>query len=86
MLREYPAGACGIPGILMPAACPTFMGLTFIFIGVNPPLDAIIQIHKWFKSVGNFYQIRPKNDFGKLLTARRRYESQSMTLTEYSYF
>ncbi|TNN65307.1 hypothetical protein EYF80_024461 [Liparis tanakae] len=53
MLRGYPAGGWGRPGILMPpAACPPCMGL--IFIGVKPPLEAIFWIHKWFKRDGNF--------------------------------
>lgn len=43
MLLGYPPGGWGIPCILMPAACPTFMGLILGFIGgpVKLPLDAI---------------------------------------------
>lgn len=50
MLRGYPIGGCGMPGILMPAPCATFMGCTLGFMGgpvKPPPLDAISEIHKW---------------------------------------
>lgn len=50
MLRGYPIGGCGMPGILMPAPCATFMGCTLGFMGgpvKPPPLDAISGIHKW---------------------------------------
>lgn len=51
MDRGYPTEACGIPGILMPAACPTFIRFKFGFIGepVKPPLDVIFQIHQGFE-------------------------------------
>lgn len=47
----YPAEPPCIPGILIPAACPTFMGFTFGIIGepAKPPLDVIFPIHKWFE-------------------------------------
>lgn len=56
-----------MPGILMPAACATFMGCTLGFMGgpVKPPLDAISGIQQvvilpslvLFKSDGNFHQM-----------------------------
>lgn len=71
MLRGYPIGGCGMPGILMPAPCATFMGCMLGFMGrpaKPPPLDAISGIHKWF----SLYKSRKK----LLLTPKNKQNKQ----------
>lgn len=71
MLRGYPAGGWGMPGILMPAACPTLMGCMFALIGpVKPPLDAISKIHKWFKVVETSLRFLSESQSEKILTEK----------------
>lgn len=74
MLRGYPIGGCGMPGILMPAPCATFMGCTLGFMGgpaKPPPLDAISGIHKWF----SLYKSRKK-----LLLTPKNKQKKSLSL------